>query len=277
MTMGMRRGPTPGGQAGPDSVHGHPPEAAAPPARNLELRQPGRLQPQVECTRVAGADAQIDPAGGQVVQRGGCTGGHHRMPRQRVRDPGAQRNVMGVLRNCGQRHPWLAEQRRRIPDADAVVAHGFGGRDLVANARRAPCGMLNPNRGISIANWARLIHVLRAHQFLVLKEGASPTAFQPSPPPSFQLPNIWLAEVFLQSCAPGDRLALILTHLLDVPNAHPTVQVGKRKVIGPGVRFRLERLHNVLGKHRLHGQIGQGCSLPHSAGPIEERSCAAPA
>jgi hypothetical protein len=72
-------------------------DAIADPHRQhviFELRQPGRLQPQVERARVAGADAQVDPAGGKIVQGSGRTGGHHRMPRQRVRDPGAHDTVV---------------------------------------------------------------------------------------------------------------------------------------------------------------------------------------
>jgi len=52
-----------------------------------------------------------------------------------------------VARGGAQRHPWLTEQRRRIPDADPVIAQGLGLRRFGGHPERRAGRDAEPKTG----------------------------------------------------------------------------------------------------------------------------------
>ena len=47
------------------------------------------------------------------------------------------------------------------------------------------------------------------------------------------------------------------TRLLDIPDAHPAVEIRECQEMGPGVRLGLERRHDIRGDRVRGGQIGE--------------------
>src|SRR5258707_8064849 len=102
----------------------------------FELRQRGGLHPQVRHAGVTRSDPNIDPAWGDLVQTGRRARRDHGMARQRVGDPGTERDTPGVTCQRSHDDPGLAKERRRIPDADAVVAEHLGLRGFAPDTQR---------------------------------------------------------------------------------------------------------------------------------------------
>src|SRR5438876_3124579 len=102
----------------------------------LEGGELGGAQAEVPDPRAARADPDVDAPGCEIVD-GRRTGGRHGgVPRERIRDPRAEPDALGVARGRGERDPRLPEERRRVPDPEAVVAERLGAPHLRADAER---------------------------------------------------------------------------------------------------------------------------------------------
>ena len=111
----------------------------------LEQRQARGLHTQVPDSRAARTDADVHTPGGQVVDARRRAGGHDRVAAERVGHPGAEADALRLARHRAERDPGLAEERRRVPHADAVVPSASASAASVATPSAGPGVTLKPN------------------------------------------------------------------------------------------------------------------------------------
>ncbi len=92
----------------------------------LEIPQPDRVQPHCPPPGEAGADAEIDPSGGELVQRSQRIGGHRSDAVRRDQHAGAEPDSAGLQRGGRHRDERIGAQHLRVVEPGAGKAQFLG-------------------------------------------------------------------------------------------------------------------------------------------------------
>ena len=92
----------------------------------FQLRQPDRAEPHRPPPGKAGADAEIDPSGRQLVERGKRVGRHRGDAVGRDQDPGAEPDMAGLDRRHGHRDKRVGAQHLGVVEPGAAEPQLLG-------------------------------------------------------------------------------------------------------------------------------------------------------